>query len=67
MAMVIDSRRFSIIMHVIVYRRSIDFVEQIRREDLPGRPKAYALATQAQYVSSVLVYHRQLVRDEEHP
>src|SRR5271165_493363 len=65
-AIVIESKKVLKVMDVIVEGRSIDFREQIGREDLPRRPKARVFMPEAQHVRRVLINDRKVVRDEKH-
>ena len=53
------------VMDVVVNSASIDFREQVGRENLPRRSAARVSTAQAQHVRGVSINDRKLVRDEE--
>src|SRR6478609_3375636 len=64
-AIVDDSARASMLMDVKGNGRSVDLVQQIRREDGPGFSEMCGAAAQTQYVGRVLMGNGQIVGNQE--
>src|SRR5579862_8857569 len=61
-----DSRIISVLMHVMPYGRSVQLLENLRREHLPRWAHADRTAAEAQHVGGVFRDDGDFVRDEQH-
>src|SRR5262249_48004260 len=65
-AIVADSARASMLMHVKGDRRPVNLVQEIRRQNGRGFAKMRRSGAQTQDVPRMLMDHRQIMRDEKH-
>src|SRR5262249_1359684 len=65
-AIVADSARASMFMHVKGDRRPVNLVQEIRRQNGRGFAKVRRSGAQAEDVRGMLMHHRQIVRDKKH-